>query len=223
MARLVGNAASGTCTLEGRIDRIDEWAEGGYLRVIDYKRGGKDLALDAVYHGLSLQLPVYLAAAMKKRDEQSAGVYYFSLDEGILATQSTDANEVEKARRDGFRLTGLAPDDLSLLEAQSPNYPEVLNVRVNTGGGLRKGTLATDAGGFRALMSRTLQKAGEHLDGIRAGLMQAAPARFRQQNPCQYCDWRGVCLFDERMDAKCVRRFSTIRGDEVLERLKLEE
>ena len=100
---------------------------------------------------------------------------------------------------------------------------EVLNVRVNAGGGLRKGTLATDANGFRALMSRTLKKAGEHLDGIRAGLAQAAPARFRQQNPCQYCDWRGVCLFDERMDARCVRRFEGMRGDEVLEKLKLEE
>ena len=68
-ARLTVNAASGECVLEGRIDRIDEWAAGGYLRVIDYKLGGKDLALDAVYHGLSLQLPVYLAAAMKKRSK----------------------------------------------------------------------------------------------------------------------------------------------------------
>ena len=223
VARLTVNAVSGECTLEGRIDRIDEWAAGGYLRVIDYKRGGRSLALDAVYHGLSLQLPVYLAAAMKKRREQSAGVYYFSLDEGIQATQSTDPAEVERARREGFRLTGLAPDDVGLLEAQSPNFQDVLNVRVNTGGGLRKGTLATDANGFRALVSRTLQKAGEHLDGIRKGLAQAAPARFRQQNPCQYCDWRGVCLFDERMDARCVRRFEAMRGDEVLERIKLEE
>ena len=222
-ARLTVNAISGECTLEGRIDRVDEWAEGGYLRVIDYKRGGRALALDAVYHGLSLQLPVYLAAAMKKRDEQSAGVYYFSLDEGILATQSTDANAVEQARRDSFRLTGLAPDDPALLEAQSPNFQQVLNVRVNAGGDLRKDSLATDAGGFRALMRRTLQKAGEHLDGIRAGLAQAAPARFRQSDPCRYCDWRGVCLFDERMDAGCVRRFESMRGDEVLKKLKLEE
>lgn len=221
-ARLTVNAVSGACTLEGRIDRIDEWAAGGYLRVIDYKRGGKPMALDAVYHGLSLQLPVYLAAAMKKRGEQSAGVYYFNLDEGIQATQSTDPNEVEKARRDRFRLTGLAPDDTALLEAQSPNFQDVLNVKMNAGGGLRKGALATDANGFRALMARTLQKAGEHLDGIRAGLAAAAPARFHQHDPCQYCDWRGICRFDERMDAGRVRRFDAMRGDEVLERLKLE-
>ena len=222
-ARLTVNAVSGECVLEGRIDRIDEWAAGGYLRVIDYKRGGKDLALDAVYHGLSMQLPVYLAAAMKKRREQSAGVYYFGLDEGILATQSTDPGEVDRARRDGFKLTGLAPDDVALLEAQSPNYPEVLNVRVTRGGELYKGALATDANGFRALVRRSLQKAAEHLDGIREGLAQAAPARYRQQNPCQYCDWKGVCLFDERMDARRVRRFQPMRGDEAMERIKMED
>ena len=63
VARLTVNAVSGECTLEGRIDRVDTWTEGGYLRVIDYKRGGKAPELDGVYHGLSLQLPVYLAAA----------------------------------------------------------------------------------------------------------------------------------------------------------------
>ena len=222
VARLTVNADSGECTLEGRIDRIDEWADGGYLRVIDYKRGGKPLSLDEAWYGLSLQLPVYLAAAIKKRREQSAGVYYFGLDEGILATQSTDPGEVEKDRRKSFRLNGLAPDDVALLEAQSPNFTQVLNVRVNSGGGLYKGTLATDANGFRALMKQTLSKAGEHLDAIRAGIARISPATLRQQNPCRYCDWRAVCMFDDRLDGRCVRRFETIKADEVLERLKLE-
>jgi len=223
VARLTVNAVSGECTLEGRIDRIDEWAEQGYLRVIDYKRGGKPLALDEAWHGLSLQLPVYLAAATKKRREQSAGVYYFSLDEGILATQSTDPGDVEKARLDHFRLNGLAPDDTSLLEAQSPNFTQVLNVKVNNDGSLRKGTLATDAHGFEALMSRTLKKAGEHLDAIRSGLAQAAPAILRQQNACQYCDWRIICQYDDRLDGRNARRFETLKADEVLKRLKLEK
>ena len=223
MARLTVNAMSGECTLEGRIDRIDEWAEGGYLRVIDYKRGGKPLALDEAWHGLSLQLPVYLAAATRKRREQSAGVYYFPLDEGILTTQSTDPGDMEKARLDSFRLNGLAPDDTDLLQAQSPNFTQVLNVKVNADGGLRKGTLATDAGGFEALMKKTLERAGEHLDAIRSGLAQAAPAIYRQQNACRYCDWRSVCLFDDRLDRRRARRFETIKSDEVLKRLKLEE
>ncbi len=222
-ARLTVNAVSGECTLEGRIDRVDAWAEGGYLRVIDYKRGGRELALDAVYHGLSLQLPVYLAAAMKKRGQKSAGIYYFTLDEGILAMQSTDPNEVEKKRRSDFRLTGLAPADVGLLAAQAPNYSEVLNVRATKDGALYKGTLATDEAGFEALTARALTAAKAHLDAVCAGRAEIAPARFRQQNPCAWCDWRGVCLFDERMDAHRVRRFRPIRGDEVLEKLKLGE
>ena len=223
VARLTVNAQSGECTLEGRIDRIDEWVSGGYLRVIDYKRGGKPLALDEVYHGLSLQLPVYLAAAMKKRAEHSAGVYYFPLEEGILATQSTDPQAVDAERRKDFRLKGLAPDDPEVLKAQSPNFPEVLNLKLTQTGQLYKGSLATDENGFRALMNRTLSKVGEHLDGIRSGLAQAAPARFRQQDPCRWCDWRAVCRFDERMDARRVRRFEPMKGDEVLERVKLED
>ncbi|MBQ6122583.1 MAG: PD-(D/E)XK nuclease family protein, partial [Clostridia bacterium] len=197
-------------------------ASGGYLRVIDYKRGGKTLALDEVYHGLSLQLPVYLAAAMKKRGRRSAGVYYFTLDEGIQATQSTDPNEIERDRRSQFRLAGLAPDDVALLTAQSPDFPEVLGVGVTQGGALRKDAPVTDESGFDALIDRTLEQAGAHLDAIGAGDARVSPARCRR-DPCQYCDWRGVCLFDERMDAARVRRFDPIRGGEVLERLKLEK
>ena len=221
-ARLVVDASSGQCVLEGRIDRIDEWAEGGYLRVIDYKRGGRPLNLDAVYHGLSLQLPVYLATAMKQRGELSAGVYYFNLDEGIVTLQSTDPNAVEKERRSRFRLTGLAPDDPDLLAAQSPNFPEVLSVQVNRDGGLSKSAQVTDRHGFEALTRHALGMAAGHLDGIRGGEAAPAPAEFRLRRPCAWCNWRAMCLFDDRLDARRVRRFPTIKGDEVLERMKLE-
>lgn len=221
-ARLLVDASSGQCVLEGRIDRIDDWAEGGYLRVIDYKRGGKPLNLDSVYHGLSLQLPVYLAAAMKRRGELSAGVYYFNLDEGILTLQTTDANAVEKERRGAFRMTGLSIDDLEVLAAQSPDFSEVLNLRVSQSGALYKGAMATDEKGFEALTAHALKMAGAHLDAIREGHAEVAPASYRDSDPCAWCDWRAVCLFDPRLDANCVRRFKAIRGDAVLGKLKME-
>jgi ATP-dependent helicase/nuclease subunit B len=136
--------------------------------------------------------------------------------------QSTDPGDVEKARLDKFRLNGLAPDDIDLLQAQSPNFTQVLNVKVNADGGLRKGTLVTDANGFAALMKKTLEKAGEHLDAIRSGLAQAAPAILRQQNACQYCDWRSICQYDERLDGGSARRFEPMKADEVMKRLKLD-
>jgi len=51
---------------------------------------------------------------------------------------------------------------------------------------------------------------------------QSHQAEFRLRRPCAWCDWRAMCLFDDRLDARRVRRFPTIKGDEVLERMKLE-
>ena len=112
---------------------------------------------------------------------------------------------------------------MGLLAAQAPNFSEVLNVRATKDGALYKGTLATDENGFEALTARALSAAKGHLDAICDGRAEIAPARFRQQNPCAYCDWRGVCLFDERMDARRVRRFAPLRADEAMEKIKLED
>ena len=222
-ARLTVDAAGGACALEGRIDRIDEWPEGGYLRVIDYKRGGKALDLDAVYHGLSLQLPVYLAAATRLRGGKCAGVYYFPLSDGVISVQSTDPAAVAAQRRDSLRLTGLAPEDPEVLEALSPDYPSVMRVKLNRDGSLSKDTLATDESGFRALMNRALDMAGRHLEGIRGGDARVAPARFRKLNPCQYCDWRAACLFDERLDRDRLRRFPVMKPADVVTAVKQAE
>ena len=76
----------GDVPLKGRVDRVDAWtdADETWLRVIDYKRGGKALNLDAVYHGLSLQLPVYLAAAMKNIEAAGYQIVMHIHDEVIL-------------------------------------------------------------------------------------------------------------------------------------------
>jgi ATP-dependent helicase/nuclease subunit B len=148
-------------------------------------------------------------------------VYYFNLDEGILTLQTTDKNAVEKQRRSAFRMSGLAIDDADVLTAQSPDFPEVLNLRVTREGTLYKGALATDRRGFDALTGHALKMAGQHLDAIRQGVAAIAPANHRQGTPCAWCDWRPVCLFDARLDAGCVRRFSPIKPDEVLEKLIL--
>ena len=210
----------GGCVREGRIDRIDAWS--GYLRVIDYKRGGKALKLSEAYYGLRLQLPVYLAAARKKRNEGSAGVYYFTLDEGILATQAVDPIAIENDRRKAFRMEGLLPDSMELLQAMSPSFTEVIKARVTREGALYKGTLAASPGDFDNLTRCALDRAAEHAQAIVSGRCEVAPARFEQFNPCAWCDSRGQCLFDERLDAQRVRKFKPISGEEVLQRLREE-
>ena len=213
------------CILEGRIDRVDEWSgsEADFLRVIDYKRGGKSLKLSEAYYGLRLQLPVYLAVAQKRRNRRSAGVYYFTLSEGILSTQVTDAQAVEAERRKAFRMDGLLPDSREVLEAMSPNFDQVLNARVSkTTGELYKGTVVASEADFNNLTRCAIRRAGEHVDSIGSGECAVSPARMELSDPCRFCDYRAICQFDDRLDSQRIRKYKPIPAEEVLERLREE-
>ena len=214
----------GGCVLEGRIDRIDEWRDGAtdYLRVIDFKRGGKSLKLSETYYGLRLQLPVYLAAAQRRRDALSAGVYYFTLDEGIVDLQSSDPGAVEAERRKRFRMEGLMPSDPELLKALSPAPAEVLKLRTTASGAPYKGSVTAEESDYRALTECALRRAEEHLSRIRSGECAAAPARMEQSNPCAWCDWHKICLFDDRLDGARARRLKSLQPDEAMLKIKSE-
>lgn len=214
---------AGDTVLEGRIDRVDTWEAGNALRVIDFKLGGKSLNLAGVWHGLRLQLPVYLGAAMKQNRARSAGVYYFALDEGIVNTQTTDPQLVEKERAKDFRLNGLLPSDEDLLAAQSPRLSEVFKAQVTTNGKLYANTPCADEQNFRRLVQHTLKMAQRHLDSIRAGHAAVRPASFDGKDGCAYCDHRSACLFDPRLNADCVRRLKNYKWNEVFEKIALED
>ncbi len=211
------------CALDGRIDRIDSWDEGGYLRVIDYKRGGEKLNLWEVYWGYRLQLMVYLAVAQRQRSAGSAGAYYFTLDEGILSTQSTDEAAVRREREKKFRLSGVLPNDPEVLRAMSPDYPEVFAAQFGKNGLPYQSAAAATQEDFQRLTRRTLDMAREHLRGIRGGSCAASPVEREGRRPCAWCDWKSVCLFDPEIDARRVRRPAPMRADEVLLRLARED
>lgn len=209
-------ALPGGCVLEGRIDRVDAWRDGGYLRVIDYKRGGRALKLAEAYYGLRLQLPVYLAAARRKWGGKSAGAYYFGLSDGILATQSADPNAVAAERRKAFRMDGLLPDDAEALRAMSPNVADVVKARVSPSGELYKSVLTAGQREYDGLTRCALRRAGELLDGIGRGICAASPARLDAYDPCRYCDGRVACGFDDRVDSGRARKFRPMTGQEAL-------
>ena len=63
----------GSVSLRGKIDRADrvETEDGVFYRVVDYKSGNKEFDLSEVYHGLSIQLMVYMDTLLENR--QKAG------------------------------------------------------------------------------------------------------------------------------------------------------
>ena len=79
--------------LQGRIDRMDLCKEekNVYVKVIDYKSGNTSFQLLSLYHGLQLQLVVYLNAAMElaareypDKEVHPAGIFYYQIQDPML-------------------------------------------------------------------------------------------------------------------------------------------
>ena len=236
--RLVIDCADGPCALEGRIDRVDvaelppetsavgaDDAPAGsarFVRVIDYKRGNRAPDPAELFAGLQLQLPVYLGAAMRAEGARSAGAYYFRVDEGLVNTQSGDAQEVEAAREKQLRMSGMLPSGGELLQALAAEPRRVFK-GLSTGGAPLPTSISADSAGFERIVGNALARAREHIDGIRAGLAAAAPMRTRKYNPCQWCAWREACLRDESLDARTARELAPMKAAAFAEALKGEQ
>ena len=212
------------CALEGRIDRIDEWRDPDedFLRVIDYKRGGDELKLCEAYYGLQLQLIVYLAAAVQRRGDSDAGVYYFRIQEGIISDQTTDPGRIEEERRKAMKLSGITLAEKSVVDAMQTDSGDVINVRISENGVIYKSAPVIERDALDLVIARTLENAAGHVDAIRSGSAAAEPARTEKRDPCKYCDFRGACLFDDTLDAGRVRRFEDMTNEEVIARLREE-
>ena len=99
--------------LRGRIDRVDTYTADNkvYVKIIDYKTGNTSFQLVNLYHGLQLQLVVYLNAALevtaKKhpgKETLPAGIFYYHVDDPYIEgrpglTAEETAEEIGKSTR----------------------------------------------------------------------------------------------------------------------------
>lgn len=79
--------------LRGRIDRMDVFEDEDkiYVKIMDYKSGSTSFDLALLYHGLQLQLVVYMDAALKLQESRHpgkqavpAGIFYYHIDDPVI-------------------------------------------------------------------------------------------------------------------------------------------
>ena len=98
----------------------------------------------------------------------------------------------------------------------------MLKLRTTASGAPYKGIVTAEESDYRALTECALRRAEEHLSRIRSGECAAAPARMEQSNPCAWCDWHKICLFDDRLDGARARRLKSLQPDEAMLKIKAE-
>ena len=222
--------------LRGRIDRMDlcETEDKVYVKIIDYKTGGTTLDLPALYHGLQLQLAVYLNAGVeleqKKHPEKTvepAGIYYYHIQDPFVAAESVDAEKNPEEILKALRMDGLSRNEeeiLSLLDQTfAPGkHSSVIPVAYNKNGNLAWYSKVAQKEDFEVIQKYTDRKIRQIGRQILDGATDVSPCLTDKKDSCTYCPYHGICGFDERIPGFSYRRFRKLSQEEVLERMREE-
>ena len=204
--------------LRGRIDRIDQADD--FIRIIDYKTGNKVFKLVNVLNGLDLQLLVYMMSADIKNDFiKPIGSFYMPLsDELVKLDQAYDKEVLSKIYQDKFKMNGLLIKlNEEVFKLIDKNYSDIKSIDVID----RKNTdiLEKDE---KILVDKFVRKlVSKYIKEIKFGNIKLNPIRYTDtMNECQYCDYKGICKFDESIDSDKYRDFDKTKK---LEDLRSEE
>lgn len=222
--------------LQGRIDRMDtcEEEKSVYVKVIDYKSGNTSFQLVSLYHGLQLQLVVYLNAAMELaakehpgKEIHPAGIFYYHIEDPLLDQDAgTEAENLNERVMEKLKLSGLVNGDLEVikkLDQDMPGKSSVLPLSYNKDGSLRAGSSVAAERQFRDMSSfvnRKIQKIGSE---ILEGRMDVNPYELKGKTACDYCAYRGVCGLDPKDEGYGFRRLKAFEDAEVWERIEKEK
>lgn len=226
--------------LGGRIDRLDTYEEGEklYVKVMDYKSGHRQFQLALLYHGLQLQLVVYLNAAMelekKKHPDKeivpAAFFYYHIADPMIDGEEGLSEEEIEQRIRKELRVTGVINSDeqvLKGLDSSGESKSQVIPVEYKTDGTLSSRSSVMDQEQIRLLLDYSRKKAGELGRQIGEGEVSMNPCEVNQADACAYCAFKSICSFEEKIPGYEKRRLENedeeILWDHIRNKLQNEE
>jgi ATP-dependent helicase/nuclease subunit B len=196
--------------LVGRIDRVDalRTEEGTYLRIVDYKSGGKDLKLSDVYYGIQLQLITYLDA-LSDKDHAAigtpvlpGGVLYFRIDDPIVKSNfKLSEDQIEQAIMKQLRMKGLLLADVKLIRQMDHSIEGsslIIPARINKGDSLGRSSAAS-LEQFNLLRTYVRKLLMGLCDEMMKGNVPIKPYKKKKLTACTYCNYHAVCQFDTAM------------------------
>ncbi len=204
---------AGSIDIRGVVDRVDiAVAEDGtrFLRIVDYKSGDKKYRLSEVFYGISIQLIVYLMAAMKIYEGCiPAGGFYFHID--MPFSKYTDDERFMDMRMNGF----LVDDKKTVLLFDDTKNGKLISMEKSflKDGSVRGGITADD---IDMLMKYTRRLIAQAVHAIFSGEDDISPYyESAEKNACAYCDYRAICRYDESFSANKARIMSKKSMDDI--------
>jgi ATP-dependent helicase/nuclease subunit B len=181
----------------GKIDRVDisEDEDKIYVKVMDYKTGNKSFDITSFYHGLQLQLPVYLNAAtevLKNENPQKevlpAGFLYYQMQDPFIEKKE-DEYSLNRELLKKLQPDGMIRGEEEILERLERDYTK--------GSPLIPGaTKQISEQEMGTLLKYTKYKVEELKDVMSQGEVSVKPYQLGTATGCDYCKYGNICRFD---------------------------
>ena len=207
----------------GKIDRVDTYEDKNklYVKVIDYKTGSKDFDVVSLYHGIQMQLVVYMNAALEmergnhpEKDVVPAGIFYYKIKDPLVKRVEETQLEFEilkELKLDG--LVNVEPEVLGHMDNSGEKTSKVLPSLANHG---------IQGADFELLGAYTKQKITEMKERILEGDIQVSPYEYGKHTGCDYCAYKNICKFDKKVEGYEYRRFAKLKQEQIFSQMKEE-
>lgn len=188
--------------ITGKIDRADSFEneDGTYVRVVDYKTGNKTFSLNDVYHGLDIQLIIYLNTLVKNTpNAHHAGALYLKIFSPVAEFNNhpDDAELGEELLHLGA-MTGLVADNDTVCAAFSPN-----SIR-----SAKKATFTQ----FEYLSKHVEDMVKKSAGDMSQGFININPYEMGDSTACDLCPYMSVCK-NKSENAADARKLTKSRDD----------
>jgi ATP-dependent helicase/nuclease subunit B len=190
-------------SLSGKIDRLDIATIDGKETAIvfDYKRRDTSFGWSKFYHGLDMQLPIYMLAIRNAADagmRNVEGAFYMPIE--VSPVKTTLAKLSEDTDSFSYKAKGIFNGTFAQqLDGSASKNSKFYNFYVTKDGepyGSYSSRGALKAVDFEKMLQfaeeKIIQLAGE----IACGRIDIRPYRLSQNSPCSYCKYKSVCRFD---------------------------
>jgi ATP-dependent helicase/nuclease subunit B len=212
--------------LRGRIDRLDiaDIAGKKTAAIFDFKRTERSPNWTKFYHGLDVQLLMYLLAipSLPKElgAETIAGAFYLPIE---LSGKTLSPDQIKDKRGTfGYKAKGLFNGDFAAaLDAGAAGRSRYYNFAADKEG--RPYSYYGSSGAVRpedfdAVLTCARRKIARLAADIRSAAIPAAPCRIGKSSPCAHCDYQSVCRFDWQIND--YNSLESYNKEQALEKMK---
>ena len=210
----------------GVVDRMDsvEDEENKYLKIIDYKSGKQKFDFAKIFHGLQMQLIIYMNAMMELYEKKSgkrvypAGMFYFHMDDPVVNVEhEREAND--KILKD-LKMSGVVNEDFQLIDHMEHTGPEgylTLPVRATKSGYDKRSSIlnTTQLLNLGKYVEKKMTDLG---NSLMHGDISIKPYEYEGRKPCEYCEFKNICAYEEGVDqVEKIKKISLEEGKHALD------